>query len=68
MEWVLLVSLEWIVLGSPGVPTTAQIAPFTSEELCKKAAAAIKAEMDTPVPGQRAQVFSRVVCFQKNDK
>lgn len=68
MEWVLLVSLEWVVLGSPGVPTTTLVAPFASEELCKKAAEAIKAEMDAPIPGQRAQVFSHVVCFARQDK
>jgi hypothetical protein len=68
VEWVLLVSLEWVVLGSPGVPATTQIAPFASEELCKKAAAAIRAELDTPVPGQRAQVFSRLVCLQRSEK
>jgi hypothetical protein len=68
VEWVLLVSLEWVVLGSPGVPTTTLVAPFASEELCKKAVEAIKTEMDTPIPGQRAQVFSHVVCFARKDK
>jgi len=68
LEWVLLISLEWIVLGSPGMPNTTLVAPFDSEELCKKAAVAIKAEMDTSVPGQRAQVLSRVVCIQRKDR
>jgi hypothetical protein len=36
VEWVLLISLEWVVLGSPTIPTTMQITPFASEELCKK--------------------------------
>lgn len=66
MEWVLLISLEWVVLGSPAIPTTTQIAPFASEELCKKAAEAVRTEMDTPIPSQRAQVLSRVVCFAKD--
>lgn len=68
MEWVLLISLEWVVLGSPTIPTTMQITPFASEELCKKAAEAIKTEMDAPIPSQRAQVLSRVVCFAQKEK
>jgi hypothetical protein len=68
VEWVLLFSLEWLVLGSPSKPTTQEIAPFASEELCRKAAEAIKTEMDTPIQGQRVMVFSRVVCFQKKEK
>jgi hypothetical protein len=68
VEWVLLVSLEWIVLGSPGVPTTTLVTSFASEELCKKAAEAIRTEMDAPIPGQRAQVISHAVCFARKDK
>jgi hypothetical protein len=68
VEWVLLVSLEWIVLGSPTMPTTTQIASFASEELCKKAAEAIKTEMDTPISGQRVQVLNHAVCFARKDK
>jgi hypothetical protein len=66
VEWVLLISLEWVVLGSPTIPSTTQIAPFASEELCKKAAEVIRTEMDAPIPSQRAQVLSRVVCFAKD--
>lgn len=67
MEWVLLVSLEWIVLGSPTKPSTTQIAPFASEELYKKAAEAIRTEMAVPIPGQRVQVLSHTVCFARKD-
>jgi hypothetical protein len=67
MEWVLLFSLEWLVLGSPSKPATQEIAPFASEALCKKAAEAIKAELDTPIQGQRVMVFSHLVCFQKKE-
>jgi hypothetical protein len=63
MEWVLFVSLQWIVFGSPTQPTTQQIQPFASEELCKKAAEAIRAEIDAPIPGQRVQTLGRLVCF-----
>jgi methionine aminopeptidase len=68
MEWILFVSLEWIVLGSPTQPTTQQIQSFPSEELCNKAAEAIKAEINAPIPGQRVQTLGRVVCLLRKDK
>lgn len=49
MEWVLFISLQWIVLGSPTNPTTQEIDRFASEELCNKAAEAIKAEINAPI-------------------
>jgi hypothetical protein len=63
MEWVLFVSLQWVVLGSPTQPNTLQIQSFASEELCKKAAEAIRTEIDAPIPGQRVQTLGRLVCF-----
>jgi hypothetical protein len=68
MEWVLLVSLQWIVFGSPTAPTTVQIQSFASEELCNKAAEAIKAEINAPIAGQRTQTLGRVVCLLRKDK
>ena len=68
MEWVLFVSLQWIVFGSPTPPTTQQIQPFASEELCNKAAETIRAELNAPSPGQRAQTLGRVVCVLRKDK
>ncbi len=68
MEWVLFVSLQWIVLGSPTQPNTIQIQSFASEELCKKAAEAIRAELNTPIGPQRAQTLGRVTCFALKDK
>jgi len=68
MEWVLFVSLQWIVFGSPTPPTTQQIQPFASEELCNKAAETIRAELNAPIPGQRAQTLGRVVCVLRKDK
>ena len=68
MEWVLFVSLQWIVSGSPTPPTTEQIASFASEELCNKAAEAIRTEINNPLPGPRIQTFGRVVCIMKRDK
>jgi hypothetical protein len=62
MEWVLFVSLQWIVFGSPTQPTTQVIQPFASEELCNKAAEAIKNEINAPLGGaQRVQTLGRVV-------
>ena len=69
MEWVLFISLQWIVLGSPTQSTSQQIQPFASEELCKKAAEAIRAEFNAPIPGQlRTQTLGRVVCLLRKDK
>jgi hypothetical protein len=68
MEWVLFVSLQWIVFGSPTQPTTQQIQPFASEELCNKAAEAIRSEINAPIPGQRVQTVGRVVCLLRKDK
>jgi hypothetical protein len=69
MEWVLFVSLQWIVFGSPTPPTTQQIQPFASEELCNKAAEAIRTELNAPMAGsQRVQTLGRVVCLLRKDK
>jgi hypothetical protein len=68
MEWVLFVSLQWIVFGSPTPPTTQQIQSFASEEFCNKAAEAIRAEINAPIAGQRVQTLGRVVCVLRKDK
>jgi len=68
MEWVLFVSLQWIVFGSPTQPTAQQIQPFASEELCNKAAEAIRNEINSQIPGQRVQTLGRVVCVLRKDK
>ena len=69
MEWVLFVSLQWVVSGSPTPPNTTVIESFASEQLCKKAADAIKAEMEVPVPGQqRVTTMGRVTCLLRKEK
>jgi hypothetical protein len=68
MEWVLFVSLQWIVFGSPTQPNTQQIQSFTSEELCNKAAEAVRNEINAPIAGQRVQTLGRVVCLLRKDK
>jgi hypothetical protein len=65
MEWVLLVSLQWVVLGSPTQSTSEQVQPFASQELCDQAAEAIRKEINTPIPGQRVQTFARVICMRR---
>ena len=66
MEWVLFVSLQWIVLGSATQPTSQVIQPFASEELCNKAAEALRNELNAPIPAQRVQTLGRVVCLRKD--
>jgi hypothetical protein len=69
MEWVLIVSLQWIVYGSPTQPTTQVIQPFASEELCNKAAEAVRNEIGAPLGGgQRVVTLGRVVCVMRKDK
>jgi hypothetical protein len=68
MDWVLLVSLQWITLGSAPTPTTQTIGPFASQELCDKAAEAIRSELNSSLPGQRVQTLGRLVCFALNDR
>lgn len=67
MEWVLFVSLQWIVLGSPTQPTSQQIERFASEALCKQAAEAIRTELNAPIAGQRVQTLGRIVCIERRD-
>lgn len=69
MEWVLFVSLQWVVSGSPTPPNTMLIDSFATEELCKKAAAAIKTEFEVPFPGQqRVATMGRVTCLLRKEK
>jgi hypothetical protein len=69
MEWVLFVSLQWVVYGSPTQPTTQLIQPFASEELCNKAAEALKNEISSPLGGAaRVQTLGRIVCVMRKDK
>ena len=68
MEWVLFVSLQWVVSGSPTPPTTQQIQSFASEELCNKAAEAVRTEINAQIPGQRVQTLGRVVCLLLKEK
>ena len=66
MEWVLFVSLQWVVAGTPSQATTQHIVLFPSEDRCKRAAEAIRTEIAVPVPN--GQTYGRVVCFLRKDK
>jgi hypothetical protein len=68
MDWVLFVSLQWIVYGSPTQPTTQQIQSFQTEELCTKAAEAVRTEINAPIASGRVQTVGRVVCLLRKDK
>ena len=69
MEWVLFVSLQWVVYGSPTPPTTQLIQPFASEELCNKAAEALRNELNSSLGGTaRIQTLGRVVCVMRKEK
>jgi hypothetical protein len=66
MELVLFVSLQWIVFGSP-THHTANSA-LCLEELCNKAAEAIRSEINAAIPGRRVQTVGRVICPLRKDK
>jgi hypothetical protein len=69
VEWILFISVQWVVLGSAPTPAIQQIGPFSSGDLCNKAADSIRTEMNAPIPGQRIQTFARVACFElKNNE
>ena len=66
MEWVLFVSLQWIVNGTPLPPTVSPIVVFPSEEKCKSAASTIRAEIAAAIPN--VQTYGRVVCFMRKER
>lgn len=66
MEWVLLVSLQWVVAGTPTSPTTDSVVLFPSEDRCRAAAAAVRDEISKPI--QNVTTYGRVVCLQRKDK
>jgi hypothetical protein len=58
-----------VVFGSPTPPNTLLIEHFASEELCKRAADAIKSELEVPFPGQqRVATMGRVTCLLRKEK
>ena len=68
MEWILVISLQWVVLGSPTPAATQVIDGFPSEQLCNKAADAVRKEIDAPITNQRVQTLGRIVCIERKDK
>jgi hypothetical protein len=63
MEWVLIFSLQWVVGGVGTAPTTWANVSYASEELCKTAAQALKAEMSVPISDTQTHV--RAVCVRR---
>jgi hypothetical protein len=63
MEWILIMSLQWIVGGAGTAPIVHETMSFATEALCKAAAQAIKDEMKVTIQG--AETHARVVCVQR---
>jgi hypothetical protein len=63
VEWVLIMSLQWVIGGSATAPTTHTMVQFQTEDLCKAAAQEIKNEMKATIQG--AETHSRVVCVRR---
>lgn len=66
MEWVLLVSLQWVVNGTAMPPTTASVVSFPSEERCRNAAVAVREEINKPIQG--ISTYGRIACLQRKEK
>jgi hypothetical protein len=49
VEWVLIMSVQWVVGGSATAPTTHTIVQFQTEDSCKTAAQEIKNEMKATI-------------------
>jgi hypothetical protein len=63
MDWVLILSVQWIVSGIAPAPTTLTSVDYQTEELCKEAVRLIKAEMASPIQGTVTRV--RAVCVRR---
>jgi len=63
VEWVLIMSLQWVVAGSATAPTTHTMEQFQTENSCKAAAQEIKNEMKATIQG--AETHARVVCVRR---
>jgi hypothetical protein len=62
MEWVLVLSLQWVVAGVGMTPTTTNV-DFASQELCKAGAQLLKEEMTVQI--EKVITHSRAVCMRK---
>ena len=63
MEWILIMSLQWVVGGAGTAPIVHETTSFATEALCKEAAQAIKDEIKATIQG--AETHARVVCVRK---
>jgi hypothetical protein len=63
VEWVLIMSLQWVVGGSATAPTTHTMEQFQTEDLCKAALQEIKNEMKATIQG--AETHARAVCVRR---
>jgi len=63
VEWVLIMSLQWVVGGAATAPTTHTMVQFQTEDSCKAAAQEIKNEMKATIQG--AETHARVVCVRR---
>jgi hypothetical protein len=62
MEWVLVLSSQWVVAGIGTSPTTTNI-DFASQKLCKAAAQMLKEEMSLQI--EKVVTHSRAVCIRR---
>ena len=65
VEWVLIMSLQWVVGGSATAPTTHTMEQFQTEDLCKAAVQEIKNEMKATIQG--AETRARRCVFDGSD-
>ena len=62
MEWVLIMSLQWVIGNAAPAPIIHTDLSFPSQEMCEAAAEKIRAEMKASIQG--AVTHARLVCVQ----
>jgi hypothetical protein len=62
MEWVLVLSLQWVVAGFGTAPTTTDI-DFASQELCKAAPQMLKGGMSVQI--EKVITHFRAICIRR---
>ena len=64
MDWVLVFSLQWVVGGTAPAPTALTNVGYQTEQLCKTAADAMKAEGASPLASV-VVTYVRATCVQR---
>jgi hypothetical protein len=67
MDWVLVISIIWVVGGVSTAPSTIDVVLFPSEQRCEEAAEAVRKEIAAPLDDENIKTYGKVVCFHRKD-